>query len=126
MRRFLTRVEATGLLGLGCASQVNSGRVKPPAEADLRLACRAAGEIHEADFGEVLHAQIQLRVGGDLEAGWTVDAAWYARMTTPCSECGKVGAAHGDSHEWVSRTTPAHGGGSTFRGFRAQGGRSRR
>lgn len=77
-RVFLTRQQATYALGLMDAAQ----RKEP---AGVRVACRdrRTGEVFEAQPGEVLHAEIAIRVGrtgGGLEDGWTIDRAQYAAL----------------------------------------------
>jgi hypothetical protein len=71
-RVFLPRAEATYRLGLMDAAH----RAEPEG---VRVACsdRETGEVFEAEGGEVLHAQIAIRVGrtgGPLEDGWTIPA----------------------------------------------------
>ncbi|MGE0456428.1 MAG: hypothetical protein AB7I13_00230 [Vicinamibacterales bacterium] len=78
-RQFLTRVQATHALGLGCASQMKRATWVPEG-ANPRVALRATdGTVVEAEGDEALHVQIMWRLARyDMEPGWTVDAGWWA------------------------------------------------
>jgi hypothetical protein len=91
-RKFLTRRQATYALGLMDAAQRKEPR-------GVKVACRdkETGEIYEAQDGEVLHAQIALRVqrARNVEDGWTVPAG-----------DDYVEAPARDFDSWVQRTGP--------------------
>lgn len=76
-RIFLTRPEATMLLGLWDAGQ----RAEP---LGVLVACKdhVTGEVYEALPGECLHAQIALRVrrAGQVVDGWTLSGSHYAEL----------------------------------------------